>query len=247
MGWQDLDDELDAWQKADRRADFWWRDDDAVAPTPALDRLLAMSLRHGAPLGLAVVPGAAEPSLAKRLTGLEGIRVMQHGWLHANHAPLDQPKSELGAHRPTALVLGELARGRLALDSLFGRDWLPVLVPPHNRIAEALAASLPEAGYRGLSTDKPRRRHVAGLVEINTHCDVMAWRARAFIGEDAALRLIVAHLRARRLGEVDGGEPTGILTHHLALDEPAWAFTDRLWARLGGRAEVVDPARAFGA
>jgi hypothetical protein len=245
MGWQDLDDELTAWERAGRRADFWWRDDDAVAVTPALDRLLAMSARHEAPIGLAVIPDGAAPSLAKRLTGLSGIRVMQHGWTHANHAPVGWPKSELGPCRSTALVLGELVRGQIALDGLFGREWLTVLVPPHNRIADALASALPGAGYRGLSTAQARRRRIAGLMEVNTHCDVMDWRRRGFIGEDAALGRIIGHLRARRLGDADQGEPTGILTHHLALDDAAWDFTERLLARLAGR--LVDPARLFGA
>jgi hypothetical protein len=39
-------------------------------------------------------------------------------------------------------------------------------------------------------------------------------------------------LRARRTGEADFDEPTGLLTHHLAHDEAAWAFVDGFLAAL---------------
>lgn len=240
-GWADLTAELDQWRAADRVATLWWRDDDATAPSAALDRLLALQQKHAAPLMVAVIPARAEPGLAERLTGLPGLSVVQHGWAHANHAPVGASKAELGPHRPVALVLGELARGQIVLDRLFG-DWLRFLVPPHNRIAPALAAHLPEAGYVGLSTYNPRRGAIAALTQINTHVDIMNWVTRAFGGEDAGLTLAVNHLRARRTGSVDANEPTGLLTHHLAHDEGAWSFAERFLAAVTGHpaARLVD-------
>ena len=41
--WDDLAEELDSWHGSGRCAAFWWRDDDAVRVTPALERLLALS------------------------------------------------------------------------------------------------------------------------------------------------------------------------------------------------------------
>lgn len=240
-GWTDLTGELDRWQAEGRTATFWWRDDDATAPSPALDRLLALQARRAAPLMIAVIPARADPGLAKRLTGIEGISVVQHGWAHANHAPVGASKAELGADRPVALVLGELARGQIVLDGLFG-DWLRLLVPPHNRIAPALARDLPKAGYVGLSTYNPRRGAIASLLQVNTHIDIMNWVTRAFGGEGPALELAVRHLRARRDGSADADEPTGLLTHHLAHDEDAWAFADRFLATVAAHpaARLVD-------
>ena len=71
----------------------------------------------------------------------------------------------------------------------------------------------------------------------------MRWRPRReFVGESDALALLVDHLRSRRrglgpsfgdeLGSVDPDEPSGILTHHLVMDEPAWRFVERLFAVL---------------
>src|SRR5216684_8019215 len=68
--WLDLERELDAWRAAGRSATLWWRDDDAVRPTPALDRLLAIAA--GVPLALAVIPGPTGAPLAERLVSCPG-------------------------------------------------------------------------------------------------------------------------------------------------------------------------------
>ena len=47
--------ELHLWRVAGRRLGLWWRDDDARAADPALERLLGLASRHGLPLTLAVI------------------------------------------------------------------------------------------------------------------------------------------------------------------------------------------------
>ena len=54
-----LTDEFDRWADQGLTATLWWRDDDAIAPTPALDRLLDAA--GPVPLTLAVIPALAEP------------------------------------------------------------------------------------------------------------------------------------------------------------------------------------------
>ena len=49
---------------------------------------------------------------------------------------------------------------------------------------------------------------------------------------------LIGHLQARRTSAADPDEPTGLLTHHLVMDEPAWAFLGRLLAGLAGRPGV---------
>jgi hypothetical protein len=160
-----------------------------------------------------------------------GVDLLQHGYGHTNHAPASDRKMELGLHRPAMFVLGELGTGRMALERLFGNRVLPVLVPPWNRIAPALVPALPEVGYGGLSTFGIRRRShpVAGLLQVNTHVDLIDWRRRCFVGEDAALAALGQSLMASRTGT---DEPIGILSHHLAMDEGAWDFLNSLWVRI---------------
>lgn len=233
--WRDLTDELDRWQAEGRAATFWWRDDDAETPSPALDRLLALRKigPHGAlPLSLAVIPAPAGPGLAARLRRESDVAVLQHGWAHANHAPLGERTIELGPHRPKSDVLSELVDGRERLARLFGRQFLPVVVPPWNRIDAAVAASLPDHDYRGLSSDGARAPNGSRAFTVaNVHIDIFRWQSPArFIGTDIALGQTVRHLAARRLGAVDPDEPTGLMTHHLQHDAGCWRFLERFLA-----------------
>jgi len=158
--------------------------------------------------------------------------VLQHGYAHANHAPPPEKKAELGLQRPAMMTLGELGTGWMALERLFGPRALPVMVPPWNRIAPVLVPTLPEIGYRGLSTFGPRPRvhPVRGLLQVNTHVDLIDWKGgRIFAGEDRVLAELVAALAQARGG--GGGEPVGILSHHLAMDAGAWDFLRLLCER----------------
>src|SRR6185369_8743358 len=150
-----------------------------------------------------------------------------------NHAPAGDKKAEIGAHRPAMMVLGELGTGRMALERLFGPRLLPVLVPPWNRIAPGLVPTLPEIGYRGLSTFgiRPRARPVSGLVQVNTHFDLIDWRASRFAGSETVLAALARALAASR---TTTGEPVGILSHHLAMDEAAWDFLSSFWGMMKG-------------
>ena len=258
MTWRILNQELDAWAAAGRAATLWWRDDDAAEPSADLERLLGLAAARDVPIALAAIPARASEALARGLeTAGARVTLLQHGYAHRNHAPAAEKKTELGAHRPSAAVLEELARGQARMTALFGLspiglDGAPVLVPPWNRIAEDLVPEIARLGFRGLSTYGARAtaEPVPGLVQINSHVDIMRWEApRGFLGAAAALDLLAGHLRARRLGEADAAEPSGLLSHHGAHDEACWAFLDDLLGRLTAHpaARFVAADQAFAA
>jgi hypothetical protein len=231
-GWQAFDEEIGRWRDVGRTAALWWRDDDAADASPALDRLLRVHRSTGAPLALAVVPAKVTETLAARLVDEPDVDVLQHGYAHTNHAPASDKKAELGPHRPAMMVLGELATGWMALERLFAGHALPVLVPPWNRIAAGLVPALPEIGFSGLSTAGHRQRAepVKGLWQANTHLDLVDWKgSRGFIGEEAALALLVQVLGETRSRSP---EPVGVLSHHLAMDEGGWDFLMSLLMRV---------------
>ncbi len=156
--WAGLTGELDRWAEAGRAATLWWRDDDAAELTPALERLLDLSAGSGVPLALAVIPGQMSPELPARLAGSEGVSVLQHGWRHVNHARPGEGGWELGDHRPLEQVSEDLASGHRRLADAFGARFLPVLVPPWNRISARVTERLPALGFLGFSTFGARAR-----------------------------------------------------------------------------------------
>lgn len=247
--WSTLGQELDLWAAAGREATLWWRDDDATMAGPKLDRLIAMTAAARAPLLLAAIPARADRSLAERLTDIEHVWVAQHGFAHVNHAPRGQGLGawELGLHRGREPVLRDLEAGRTRLEALFDNRFLPVVVPPWNRIDPALFADLSRAGYHGLSAFAAREaaEPAPRFRQVNAHVDPVRWKAEGrFVGETKALGQLVDHLAARRTGRADPDEATGYLTHHIDLDDDAWAFSERLGAAIRDHpaARWCDPA-----
>lgn len=241
--WLDLTAELDSVAASGQTADFWWRDDDATRPGAALDRLLRIA--DGGPLALAVIPHGATAALARRLDGADNVSVLQHGFQHANHAPAAAKKAEFGAHRPISTMLAEIDDGRARLEDLFADRFLPVFVPPWNRIASDLPAALIDRGFHGVSGFGRRTSH-ATRRQVNCHVDPINWRGdRGFIGVEIALDSLIGELAVRRT-DAAAVEPLGILTHHRDHDSGGWRFIeDLLQATRGHPAVAWRPVSAF--
>lgn len=252
--WNALAGELDAWLGQRHQATLWWRDDDAGRPHPALEQLLTAGGRMGIPLGVAVVPAWLTAEVAETLEAAgEIVVVLQHGFAHANHETEIQPgerkvrPAECGVGRSVGVALEELTVGATRLRARFGGRFLPLFVPPWNRIAPAVIAELPRLGYRGLSTFGPRQvaTPAPGLLQVNCHVDPILWReGKRFAGPTVTLDRLRAHLSARRERRVDPSEPTGILTHHRDLDPAGWAFLEELLSRLRTHPAATFPSLA---
>jgi hypothetical protein len=229
--WRPFEDELARWRDAGREVQFWWRDDDAARPEPALARLLALAQRNTIPLSLAVIPAQAE---AQVFAALEPkVSILQHGSDHVNRAHQGGKKCEFSGAGGDSIARLAAARDRLA--GMARGRLLPVLAPPWNRLPDALLPKLAEAGFRGLSRYGARRAAQAapGLLQVNTHVDLIAWReGRGFAGEAQVLAAAAAHLAAKREGRADAAEATGWLSHHAVHDEAAWDFLERLFETL---------------
>ena len=256
--WQALDDELRAWAGDGRRAGLWWRDDDAAEDSPALQQLLGLAGGDAPPVVIAVIPATLSDAAAERIAAgtdagaRQGRWVVQHGYAHANHARDNEKKIELGGSHPAALCESQLRAGLALLSERFREQFLPMLVPPWNRIARDLIPRLPALGYAAISTYGARdvAQAETGLSRVNCHIDILNWRQGAvFVGEAEALKLACEHLAARRRGTADADEPTGLLSHHLRQDKAAWRFLAEFFARTTDHpgAEWIAPADLFGA
>lgn len=239
--WAELDEALDVLARTGRRLGLWWRDDDAVQPTPALDRLLALSGRAGVPVAIAAIPSQAGHGLAVRLAMAPQASVLVHGFAHANHAPAGEKKAEFGPHRDLTEMERELRSGLAMARAVFGEKLVPVFVPPWNRCVPALAPALARAGYAGLSFFGDRTApDMAGLPLVNTHLDPIDWHGTRSLAEPVRLLAGLARAILRRAGGIaDADEPIGLLTHHAVHDEAVWRFCERLLATLRNSGAVA--------
>ncbi len=233
--WLILQQELDLWADSGKTATFWWRDDDAVEETPQLHLLDALSRDMNVPVSLAVIPARLHDSLPRFLRSQDNLIVIQHGYAHCSYALKGMKKIELGSNRSDDEIQNDLVTGRLQLDTAFGEQFIPVLVPPWNRIERRVYPVLIDAEFSGVSSMWARETAypVKGLLQVNAHLDPVDWRpSRRFIGETIAIEHIHRHLSSRRLAGGDIAEATGILTHHLIQNDEVWAFCRTLFETL---------------
>jgi hypothetical protein len=214
---------------------LWWRDDDAAADDPRLDALLAIAVRRAVPVVLAVVPAGLEDATVGRILDCPLAWVVQHGLAHLDHRSASDRKCELVDRLDQDRALVE---ARHALARTFGRRFLPVMVPPWNRIEPGLRARLPSLGFHGLSTFAGRRPapQVAGLRLVDTHVDTVRWQeGRQHLDAQAILAL---------LAERAGPGPVGLLTHHGVTGAEGFLALDRAVGLLQDRAGVQFEAAA---
>jgi hypothetical protein len=227
INWQPLTEEFQHWQDADLILPFWWRDDDAVEPTPQFETLIAITTEFDMPCHLAVIPKFATSALAKRVSAATQIIPIVHGWAHISHAPEGHKNTEFGASRPIEDCATDAIFGLQRLIDLFGNRLNRMFVPPWNRINPELGEHLVAVGYNSLSTYAPRTNRFAApdLAQINTHLDPILWRGdRSLIAPKMLVAQTVALMQDRRLGHTDNTEPFGLLTHHLVHDDAIWDF-----------------------
>ena len=241
----DLNEELDQWSDAGLEAAVWWRDDDAGADGPQLNRLLEIATVAGAIVHLAAIPERMTQTGKTRILAADGARVIQHGFSHFDHAPPGEGSWELGSHRPILVTLGELAEGKARLERAFGDRFIPVVTPPWGRIAPEVAERLPDIGVHcvSLTTARAAKYRAPNLLEISICCDPINWRGGAHLATlEKPMRHFVEHLRHRRQcllsGKGDGDEPSGLLSHHLDHDAEIWAFVETLVSALSAHPAV---------
>mgnify|MGYP006286776963 CR=1 FL=1 len=202
--------------------EIWWRDDDAGRDDVRLERLLALARKRDRPVALAVVPEWLEPATVRRILACPLATVLQHGVAHEDHGGAGGDKVELGGEVDRDALAARLVAGRERLADAFGDRFLPVLVPPWNRIDADVTAMAPALGFTGLSCfagpprDLPLRR-------IDVHVDAVDWPAGAVpLSADAVETALDAAFAAAT------GGPVGLMTHHQVLEERHWDDLDRV-------------------
>ncbi|AXS40007.1 polysaccharide deacetylase family protein [Breoghania sp. L-A4] len=219
---------LDWFAERGKSARFWWRDDDAIEPSPALDRLLSIANTYKVEVGLAVIPEPATEALADRLREEPYAKVLLHGWRHKNHQRKDlgEKAAEFGSRRNPAEAIDELRRGKARLEALFGEAFIPAFVPPWNRLSPEIARGAQAIGLKGISSFT--WFHAPDPHRLQTHIDMIKWKkGRRFIGWPAAAMRFDLQMTRRRNAP---SEPIGILSHHLAMEDDSFRFLEETFA-----------------
>jgi hypothetical protein len=235
IDWRPLRDELKKWHRKNLILPLWWRDDDAVEDSAALERLITLANKIDIPVHLAIIPRNAKPNLAQRLVGEKAIIPVVHGWAHRDNAAPEDNRSEFSDHRSAEDNREEAQEALRKLRRMFPDRLCPMFVPPWNHIDPGAISELPALGYKVLSTCNPRKAEEAapGLKQINTHLDPIAWRDNETLHDlDYLMHSLVTALKRRRQGKDDNTEPFGFLTHHLAMNEDVWEFTRQYWSEI---------------
>lgn len=228
--------ELARWKAAGHAPAFWWRDDDARGPTPALDRLLALSTRFAAPITIAAVPDGDIAALAKACGAVSDVELAIHGFRHENRAPPGLPSGEVN----DLDGLAEVMSGLSAAMEVFRRAGVApsLFVPPWNNAHPTLKRAL---GLRGLGLSCYGEMWSAAEPDrLDAHLDVMRWKPKARFRGAVRFLLRARRLLAERRAKGAWDQPLGLLTHHLDHDEPAWRFLE---AFLPVAKPVVRPRR----
>ena len=235
IAWRELGRELDLWAGGSGRATLWWRDDDAAAVTPALERLLELQAEYARAAGARGHPGPAGARAGRAPCRLRGRR--------RPAARLSPPQSR----RPRARAPGSSAiiarssrwprtsrRGSGVSPRRSARASCRCWRRPGTGSRTAVVQRLPALGFVGLSTfgARDRRRTGAGPGpgQRSLRSDQME-AGRPLCRHRAGARRPDRPSAGAPLGTADPGEPTGFVTHHLALDAPAWGFVAELLRR----------------
>lgn len=210
---------------------LWWRDDDAAADDPKLDRLLAIASGHAVPIVLAVIPARLDRRTLDKILACPFASVVQHGLAHADHRSAAGRKCELVDRLDQD---DALQAARLRLAGLFGARFLPVMVPPWNRIEPGLRARLPDLGFSGLSTFAKKRADpaVPGLSQRDTHVDTVLWKD--------GRRHLTASAIVEAVGQASVAtmDPVGLLTHHGVTRADGFHALDRAIGLLQDRGDT---------
>lgn len=237
-----LGSELRLWAKAGRAPVIWWRDDDARAPAPALDRLLELSRRHEAPLTLAAIANPDLPALVRRLEAEPLVEIAVHGFQHVNRQPAGQGFGEVVASDSVDWVRAQL---RSTVAAFHRAGAAPTLfTPPWNNLTPQLLEALPGSSLTAVSGFDDFAGVASGIARLDAHLDVLRWKGGGrFRGTWKFLSRMRRLMAERRLaGRWD--EPMGLLTHHLDHDSTTWRFLDGFLAafRVSSRRRLTDEA-----
>ena len=203
----------------------FFRADDIAEACEDFSRLIALFVKHRAPLALAAVPAWLT---VEKWTDIQNLTSAapslwcwhQHGWSHVDHS-IEGKKCEFGDDRTPEDIEDDLARGRRRLETIMGDSFSPVFTPPWNRCGRFALDALKKLKFKAVSRSEGATPPVpSGLAQCDINVDL---HTRKDAVSEKSLEALLGEIES---GLVEGF--CGIMIHHRRMNDAAFAFLDRL-------------------
>ena len=131
---------------------------------------------RGIPVVHAVIPGKMEQRLVRFLCRVKEktpqlLDIVQHGWVHANHAVEIGEKYEFGASRSVKFQREDIKQGLKKMRMAFGQLFTPAFVPPYHGWDQRTIRVLHEEGFKvfsaGIRRPEVKKRLIETPVQIS--------------------------------------------------------------------------------
>ncbi len=142
------------------------RNDDVATLEPRFQFFFKAAFEREIPIVHAVIPGKMDPALVAFLLRYKQERpdlidIVQHGWMHTNHAVQTGAKYEFGQARHSQYQEEDIHQGLQRMEEAFGKCWTSAFVPPYHgyneqtlRILEGKGFQIFSANYGGLASHR---------------------------------------------------------------------------------------------
>ena len=227
--------------RARHQIPFWWRDDDADG-CDACARQVARACRGGTICRLRSPSSRSERRQRSPSALASEPNVVGAPARLAASKPRAERRKAGGAWRSSPARRGpRRARARLRpADASSSRtQFLPVLVPPWNRIARCRARAARQDGWPHRPVDV--RARAAERPALGQRASRYFRMAAGAPPAQARARLMPSSQRSWSGGSPAIREPIGIMTHHLVHEEASWAFLEDLFGLIAKHPAVAWP------
>ena len=137
------------------------RDDDVWTSDKNFRFFFDLAIDRSLPVVYAVIPGKMDKGLIRFLRRAKEktphlLDIVQHGWVHANHAANGETKYEFGTARSLKSQHEDIQQGVKHMSLAFGDHLTPAFVPPYHGYDERTLQVLDEEGFQIFSAGTRR-------------------------------------------------------------------------------------------
>lgn len=211
-----------------RNDDFGWEE-------PRFLRLYELCAQAAFTLSAAAIPEECRDLDSWQFEDAKYLELTLHGYAHRNHQ-LEGKKGEFMDARPLETALTELSIGHKFLQERYPDLYVPVFIPPWNRVSDEIVEKLSSVGCKALSRFGANRINQK-FPEFNAQIDLHTRKDGGY----ASVEGVLADMENAWEAQAEG-EPrfVGLMLHHGKMQDADYSFLAKLFEAFKGHEfEVV--------